>query len=128
MKNKIVYFTLLMFISLFLVGCTSSKVGNYKKEDYGLLSIYDLYVLQSSNEFDSKECANCLKVDESFCEKNETITIKGLNVNLSDALDDKLLEEDQVQCLMDHDVVKHYRIPYILYKIGEIVFGIFKGL
>ena len=123
-------FIMIILFCLFLTGCTSNKVGNYKKTDYGLFSIYNLYVLQARDEFDSMECANCLKsfgVRESFCKTEETINIDGENVTLSDILNNKLLEDEQVKCLMDNKIVKHYRFPYIFYKIGEMFFGIFKG-
>ncbi len=131
MSKRIIYFITLIFISLLLVGCSSNKVSDYKRTDYGIFSMYNLYVLQSRSEFDSVECANCLKslgVTESFCRTYETINLDGVEDTLSDLLNDKRLEDEQVDCLIEHKVVKHYRFPYIFYKIGEIIFYVFKGL
>lgn len=129
MIKRIIYFSTFIILCLSLAGCTSNKESNYKKTDYGIFDIYNLYVLQSRDEFDPVMCARCLEsfgIGESFCKTQETININGENLDLSNILNNKLLTEEQVKCLIDNKVVKHYRFPYILYKIGETFFNIFK--
>ena len=130
MKKSLLYI-LTIPICFLLVECSSNNTDNYKKEEYSILDIYDLYVLQSTDKYDKSKCVSCLDSignAEKFCDGNERITIEGENVTFSEALNKKLFTIEQVQCLMDNNIVKHYRIPYVIYKIGEIFFSIFKGL
>ena len=91
--------------------------------------MYDLYVLQSSSEYEISDCSNCLNdIEELICNKVERVEIDGQSVILSEVLNEKLLATSQVDCLINHNIVKHYRIPYLLYKLGEIFFSIIKGL
>ena len=129
--KKIIMCLVIIIISMILTGCSSNNANNYKKEDYGIFDIYDLFTLQSTDEYDHSECIKCLsriEVTKDFCNGRGITIIDGKSVSLSDALNQKLLTIEQVECLVSNNIVKHYRIPYLIYKIGEIIFSIFKGL
>ena len=133
MKKKLFLYALILCLCFLLVGCVSKKADNYKEtnDDKGIFDMYDIYQLQTSDDYDSKECVTCLsdlEVIDNFCKGNERITIDNKDVTLSEALNNKMFSTTQVKCLMDHGVVKHYRIPYLIYKIGEIIYSFFKGL
>ena len=133
MKKKILLYSLIITVCFLLVGCVSKKADNYKEtnDDKGIFDMYDIYQLQTSNDYDSKDCLTCiidLKATEEFCKGDERINIDSEDITLSEALNNKKLSVTQVQCLIDHGVVKHYRIPYLIYKIGEIIYSFFKGL
>ena len=131
MKKRIIFYSLIIALSFLLVGCVSKKADNYKEtnDNKGILDMYDIYQLQTSDDYDVKECITCLNElgsEEEFCEGNGIITIDTKDVTLSESLNNKMLSTEQVKCLMDNGIVKHYRIPYLIYKIGEIIYSIFK--
>ena len=122
---------LIIFIMCFLlIGCTSNNADNFKdtKDDYNIFDMYDLYTLQSRDSYKIDECSSCFDDYKAICDDNERVNIYGNDVTLSEALSKKILTTREVECLIKNNVVKHYRIPYILYKIGEFFFSIFKGL
>lgn len=127
-----IIFTITMFF--LLAGCISNSADNYKEaneDNKSTFDMYDLYQLQLFDDYEVKDCVECLSdlvVTENFCNKNERIMMDGKETTLSEALNNKKLSTTQVQCLMDVGAVKHYRIPYIIYKAGEVVFSFFKGM
>ena len=129
--KKIIMCLLISIMVMVLTGCSSNNANNYKKEDYGIFDIYDLFKLQKAEEYEYSNCLSCLEsieVTDDICKGQGSIIIDGKNVTLSDALNHKLFTIEQVECLVNNNVVKHYRIPYIFYKIGEIIYSIIKGL
>ncbi len=118
-------------LCIILTGCSKNNADNYKKEDYGIFDMYDLFTLQATDEYDHSACIKCLnsiEATEDFCNGQGIIIIDDKSVTLSEALNKKLLTVDQVECLVNNNIVKHYRIPYVIYKIGEVIFSIFKGI
>ncbi len=118
MKNKVLMSFLIIAMCILLAGCDSDFM-------------YDFYVIQLNTEYEANDCISCLSnlnADEPFCLDIGRITINEKEVSLLEAINDNLLTKDELDCLEQHNVVKDYRIPMFLYKIGEALWPIIRSL
>ena len=105
-----------------LTGCQTSDVNRF-------FEIVDFYSLNASDTYDKNDCISCLKdIGGDICNHVERVTINTEEVTLSEAIQNGLLTKEQLDCLKNHDIVDHYRVPNFLYKFFEFLFDVFKAI